>query len=160
MKNYRIEAAIVAAGLVVLGLFLYLGFNTFAGRERVVSVRGLAERQVPADHVIWPITYKTTGNDLQRLYTDINAANAKIVDFLVKNGLRKDEISVGAPQIIDLMAERYGDQQRVRDRYNVTSVITVSSAQVEKARGLMSRMGELLKDGIAIAAGLRIERAV
>ena len=47
---------------------------------------------------------------------------------------------------------RYGDQQRVRDRYNVTSVITVSSAQVEKARGLMSRMGELLKDGIAIAA--------
>ena len=152
MKNYRIEAAIVAAGLVVLGLFLYLGFNTFAGRERVVSVRGRAERQVPADHVIWPITYKTTGNELQRLYTDINAANAKIVDFLVKNGLRKDEISVGAPQIIDLMAERYGDQQRVRDRYNVTSVITVSSAQVEKARGLMSRMGELLKDGIAIAA--------
>ncbi len=152
MKNYRIEAAIVAAGLVVLGLFLYMGFNAFAGRERVVSVRGLAERQVPADHVIWPITYKTTGNDLQRLYTDINAANAKIVDFLVKNGLRKDEISVGAPQIIDLMAERYGDQQRVRDRYNVTSVITVSSAQVEKARGLMSRMGELLKDGIAIAA--------
>lgn len=152
MKNYRIEAAIVAAGLFVLGLFLYLGFGTFAQRDRFVSVRGLAEREVKADHVIWPITYKITGNDLQQLYDNINADNAKIVSFLTDNGIDKSEISVAAPQLVDLKAERYGDQQRLVDRYNVTSVITVSTGKVDAARALMSRMGELLKQGVAIAA--------
>lgn len=152
MKNYRIEAAIVAAGLFVLGFFLYLGFGTFAQRDRFVSVRGLAEREVKADHVIWPITYKITGNDLQQLYDNINADNAKIVSFLTANGIDKSEISVAAPQLVDLKAERYSDQQRLVDRYNVTSVITVSTGKVDAARALMSRMGELLKQGVAIAA--------
>ena len=65
MKHYFIESAIVAVGIALLGLFVYLGFSSFAAKDRMVSVRGLAEREVPADHVIWPIMYKPTGNDLQ-----------------------------------------------------------------------------------------------
>lgn len=152
MKNYRIEAAIVAAGLFLLGLFLYLGLGTFAERDRFVSVRGLAEREVKADHVIWPITYKITGNDLQQLYDNINADNEKIVRFLTANGMSKGEITVAAPQLVDLKADRYSNQLGVVDRYNVTSVITVSTGKVDAARALMSRMGELLKEGVAIAA--------
>lgn len=152
MKNYRIEAAIVAAGLFLLGLFLYFGLGTFAERDRYVSVRGLAEREVKADHVIWPITYKITGNDLQSLYDNINADNEKIVRFLTANGMNKDEITVAAPQLVDLKADRYSNQLGVVDRYNVTSVITVSTGKVDAARALMSRMGELLKEGVAIAA--------
>lgn len=152
MKNYRIEAAIVAAGLFLLGLFLYFGLGTFAERDRYVSVRGLAEREVKADHVIWPITYKITGNDLQQLYDNINADNEKIVRFLTANGMSKGEITVAAPQLVDLKADRYSNQLGVVDRYNVTSVITVSTGKVDAARALMSRMGELLKEGVAIAA--------
>lgn len=152
MKNYRIEAAIVAAGLFLLGLFLYFGLGTFAERDRFVSVRGLAEREVKADHVIWPITYKITGNDLQQLYDNINADNEKIVRFLTANGMSKGEITVAAPQLVDLKADRYSNQLGVVDRYNVTSVITVSTGKVDAARALMSRMGELLKEGVAIAA--------
>lgn len=152
MKNYRIEAAILAVGLALAGLFVYLGFGTFAQRDRVVSVRGLAEREVDADHVIWPITYKTTGNDLQALYAEINTKNLAITAFLKQNGLKDSEISVAAPQIVDLKADRYSNQERIVERYNVTSTLTVSSGQVALARRLMARMGELLKQGIAIAA--------
>ena len=154
MKNYRIEAAILAVGLVLLGVFIYFGLDAFASKDRVVSVRGLAEKEVKADHVIWPVTYKTTGNDLQGIYADINEANAKIEAFLTANGIDRKDISVGAPQIVDLKAERYSsNDDMARGRYNVTSVTTVSSNDVEKVRGLMSRMGELLKQGIAISAG-------
>lgn len=152
MKNYRIESAIVAVGLALAGLFVYLGFCAFSQRDRVVSVRGLAEREVDADHVIWPISFKTTGNDLQALYADINAKNATITAFLKQNGLKDDEISVSAPQIVDLRADRYSQQDQVRDRYNVTSTLTVSTGQVALVRQLMSRTGELLKQGVAIAA--------
>lgn len=154
MKNYRIESIIVAVGIALLGVFIYFGLSAFAAKERVVSVRGLAEREVEADHVIWPIVYKTTGNDLQALYADINRAQSAISVFLTKNGVKKEDISVGAPQIVDLRADRYQSAQAaMRDRYNVTAVITVASDRVEAVRGLMSRMGELLKQGIAISAG-------
>lgn len=154
MKNYRIEAAILALGILLLGVCLNMGFSAFASKDRFVSVRGLAEREVEADHVIWPIVYKTTGNDLQQLYAHINTVNQKISDFLVQNGVQAKDISTSAPQIVDLHAERYASSDVIaRDRYNVTNVITVSSSQVDKVRQLMSRVGELLKQGIAISAG-------
>jgi len=152
MKPFKIESAIVAAGLAVLGVFVYLGLSRFAARDRVVSVRGLAEREVKADHVIWPIVYKTTGNDLQTLYAQINTVNARISDYLKRHGVKAAEISTGAPQIVDLQAERYNPAQGPRDRYTVTCITTVASAQVDLVRGLMARMGELLKEGIAISA--------
>jgi uncharacterized protein len=154
MKNYRIEAVILAVGTAVLGLFVYFGLSAFAAKDRVVSVRGLAEREVKADHVIWPIVYKTTGNDLSALYEEVNGKCTRITAFLEQNGLAKADISVGAPQVVDLYADRYAsDNVAQRDRYNITTTITVSSGQVDKVRGLMTRMGELLKQGIAISAG-------
>lgn len=152
MKNYRIEAAILAVGLILAGVFVCRGFKALAQRDRVVSVRGLAEREVKADHVIWPITYKMTGNDLQALYGEINRANATITNFLTQNGIKKEDVSAAAPQIVDLRADRYQDQGRIQERYNVTLTVTVSTEQVDLARQLMSRTGELLKQGIAISA--------
>ena len=152
MKNYRIEAAILAVGLALAGLFVYCGFKAFSQRDRVVSVRGLSEREVNADHVIWPITYKMTGNDLQSLYAQINQAKVTITNFLTQNGIRKEDVTASAPQIVDLKADRYADPGRIQERYNVTLTITVSTDQVEKARSLMTRTGELLKQGIAISA--------
>ncbi len=154
MKNYRIEAIILAVGTAVLGLFVYFGLSAFASKDRAVSVRGLAEREVKADHVIWPIVYKTTGNDLAALYNDVNGKCTRIATFLSENGLPKTDIEVGAPQVVDLYADRYAsDNVAQRDRYNITTVITVSSSQVDKVRSLMTRMGELLRQGIAISAG-------
>jgi hypothetical protein len=152
MKKYYAEAAIIAAGIVLMGICLYGGLSQLAHREREVSVRGLAEREVAADHVTWPLVYKTTGNDLQVIYADVQNANTKISQFLRKNGIRAEEISESAPQIIDMHADRY-NTQRTADRYNVTSVITVATSQVNQARELMRRLGELLKEGIAISAG-------
>lgn len=151
MKHYLLETLLLSLGLAVLGLFVYLGLNSLGNRERVVAVRGLAEREVKADRVIWPVVYKTTGNDLPALYGQLNDVSAKIRTFLVENGIPATDISTGAPEIVDLRADRY-NTNRVADRYNVTLVTTVVTGKVDAARSLMSRMGELLKSGIAISA--------
>lgn len=151
MKHYLWETFILALGLAVLGQFVYRGLDSLGDRERVVAVRGLAEREVKADRVIWPVVYKTTGNDLPALYGQLNDVSAKIRAFLVENGIPATDISTGAPEIVDLRADRY-NTNRVADRYNVTLVTTVVTGKVDAARSLMSRMGELLKSGIAISA--------
>lgn len=151
MKHYLWETLLLSLGLAVLGLFVYFGLNSLGNRERVVAVRGLAEREVKADRVIWPVVYKTTGNDLPALYGQLNDVSAKIRAFLVENGIPATDISTGAPEIVDLRADRY-NTNRGADRYNVTLVTTVVTGKVDAARSLMSRMGELLKSGIAISA--------
>ena len=46
------EALILALGTLLLGLCIYFGLSAFAAKDRVVSVRGLAEREVKAAQAI------------------------------------------------------------------------------------------------------------
>lgn len=120
MKNWRLEAAIMAVGLLLLGWMLRGGINDFRDRERVVTVKGLAEMEVPADKVVWPLVHKDIGNDPAVIYANIEKKNAAIVAFLKNNGISDAEISIAPPEIIDMEAERYANQN-VNYRYNATS---------------------------------------
>ncbi len=154
--SYIKEATVVAVGLVIglcaLGVSLKVAMDNFTNKDRRVTVKGLAEKEVDADKVTWPIQTKELGNDLPALYSQINKTTAAIKKFLTDNGIKESEISVNAPTVIDLNAERYGENNR-NFRYNITSNITVSSQNVKLVRSLISRQGELLQQGIAIVDG-------
>ena len=152
MKSWKQEAVILAIGMLVMGYFIKQGLDTFSGKDRVVNVKGLAEMEVPANKVTWPLMYKDLGNDLPTLYNKINTTNQTIVGFLKQKGITENEISINAPEIIDMQAERYNNNS-VPFRYNVTSVITVTSTKVDLVRKMISEQSELLKQGIAITGG-------
>lgn len=50
--KFAVSAAILAAGIIVLGLCIKAGFDSFSENARMVTVKGLAEREVRADKVI------------------------------------------------------------------------------------------------------------
>ena len=142
----------MAAGIVIAGWLLYRGVVHFKDSDRVVSVKGLSEKEVKADRVIWPLVYKLAGNDVASLYNTIENNNSKIVSFLVSNGIAEDEITVSPAEVVDMDAERYVSQG-VKYRFNVTSVLTVSTDKVDLVVDLMSRQGDLLRQGIAVGSG-------
>ena len=142
----------MALGLVLMGLMIRGGINDFKDKERIVSVKGLAEMEVPADKVIWPLVYKELGNDPVSIYNKIAEKNAAVVKYLKQNGVAEEEISIAPAEIIDMEADRYASQN-VAYRYNATSVITVTSKNVDLIRKLITKQTELLKQGIAIAGG-------
>ncbi|WP_071145480.1 SIMPL domain-containing protein [Bacteroides ihuae] len=152
MKSWRIEALLLAIGLFLVGYQIKTGINAFRDKDRVVGVKGLAEMEVQADKVIWPLMYKELGNDLLVLYNTMSAKNKLIVSFLKKNGIAEEEITIVPSEILDMQADRYSSTPSPY-RYNATSVITVTSNKVLKVRKLMSEQSELLKQGIAIAGG-------
>ena len=63
-ENRLIAAAIIAVGIFCLGWFIKAGIDDFANKDRQVTVKGLAEREVPADKVTWSISTKVTGDNL------------------------------------------------------------------------------------------------
>ena len=150
MKQSRIiEACIVAAAVVIFGLLFKAGLDNFTNRDRKVTVKGLSEIEVPADQVTWSITTVETGNDLQQVYANSSAKIGKISKFLTDNGIASSDISVGTPIVTDNEADRWS-ADRIPYRFKIKTVLSVNSSEVDKVRGLISRHGELLQQGIAI----------
>lgn len=147
-----IAAAILGLSIVALGWFIKAGVDNFANKDRKVNVKGLAEREVAADKVIWPIVSKEIGNDLPSLYTRIGETQTKIKQFLMSNGIKKEELTENAPQVVDLNAREYDNGIKAY-RYIVTSVITVTSKNVNQVRSIIARQGDLLREGVAIVDG-------
>ena len=148
-ENRFIEAAIIAVGIICLGWFMKAGIDNFANKDRHVTVKGLAEREVPADKVTWSIGTKVTGNDLPMLYESINLQTDKIKRFLKQNGLDEKEVTINPPSISDLEAREWGDNNK-NFRYIISTTITVATNKVEQVNKAIFQQAELLKQGVAI----------
>jgi hypothetical protein len=155
MGNNRLAAALVLAfGMVASAWLLADGIVKFKQFERSVEVKGLAEREVPADTAIWPIAFSEADADLTRLYQTLQGKNAIIIDFLQAQGFKPEEISVSAPSITDRQAQDYGNAELAnRLRYTGKSVVTVYTRQVDAVRRAMPELSVLGEQGIALNAG-------
>ena len=143
--------AFLCAGLLGLGFLVTRGFVGFKALERSVTVKGLSEREVPADVAIWPIRFSVTSDDLVALYASVEQGNARVVDFLHARGFGDAEISTAAPSIVDRDAQGYARDQGPRYRYSATSTLTVYSTRVAEVRAAMNDLAQLGKQGLALA---------
>ncbi len=146
-KGKMFSGLFIMIGLVVLGTMIPKAVGEYRSYDRTVNVKGLCEREVKADKVIWPVVYKVMADDIQSLYDQTDRNNAEIMSFLEKGGITKNEITVSVPQISDKYANEYGSNDRAY-RYIATNVITVYTDKVDMVLGLMSRQSDLLKKGI------------
>jgi hypothetical protein len=155
MGNNRLAAAVVMAlGMVISTWLLSNGLVRFKQFERSVEVKGLAEREVPADTAVWPIAFSEAGTDLRALYQSLQDKNAVIIDFLKAQGFKPEEISVSAPSINDRQAQDYGSAELAsRLRYSGKSVITVYTRQVDAVRRAIPQLVVLGEKGIALNTG-------
>ncbi len=146
-KGKLFSGLFIMIGLMVLGLMIPKAVSEFRSYDRTVNVKGLCEKEVKADKVIWPVVYKVMADDIQSIYDQTDRSNEIIMDFLTNGGVSKAEITVSVPQISDKYANEYGNNDRAY-RYIATNVITVYTDKVDTVLGLMSKQSDLLKRGI------------
>ena len=154
MKRKEIIAGsmLLATSIVIFGFLIKRSVFELRESQRIVTVRGLSEREVDADKVIWPLTYRIVGNDLPTLYSTMEAYNTTIKDFLTGFEISQEDISVAIPTVADLRTDQWRNQSEVVFRYNITSAITVSSKDVARVRSAMDAISELFKMGIAVSS--------
>lgn len=149
MKDKIISSIILTIGIVILGLCIKGGIDNFVNKDRQVTVKGLAEKEVEADKVTWTIHCNEVGDDLPMVYSTIEQDEQKIREFLTANGVKADDIHVSAPTATDRKAERYssGDEPY---RYIVVLNMSVTSKDVKKVRDCINKQGDLLKEGVSL----------
>jgi len=156
MNSKRIVESIILGaflcfGLMLLGFFVSSGLMKLRGLDRTVTVKGLSEREVPANIAIWPIKFSEADNDLTNLYSALQKKNEIIIEFLKNNGFTADDVSISAPAILDRQAQSYGDSSEIKFRYTANSTISLYTDKVDTVRKTMKKLVDLGKQGIAIA---------
>ena len=139
----------IMIGLIVLGCMLPRTVREFRSFDRTVSVKGLCEREVKADKAIWPLVFKTAGNDLSTVYAEIEAKNATIIRFLKEGKVSDEEISIAVPVVSDKFTQEFGDNSRTY-RYVAKCTITVCTKDVDKVLSLMADQKALMRSGVAL----------
>ncbi|MGL5124254.1 MAG: SIMPL domain-containing protein [Fusobacteriaceae bacterium] len=153
MKNKIINGALILGCSVIIGLSSlgYLLGNSFIETkklDRTIVVKGLSEKEVLSDKVVFPIQFKIVGNNLNTLYEQLKNDNQKIIDFLLANGLERNEISISSPSIED-RALYQSENNKSTYRYIATQLVTLYSTKVEAVYNLNTKIGELLKENVA-----------
>ncbi len=150
-SNIVYLGAAFVLGMLILGGALVLMVNNLKSYDRCVTVKGLCEKEVMADKVIWPIVYKQAGNELDELYNRVKDMNGVIVKFLQDAGVSTDEITTNAPSILDTQTNLYGERKEYR--YIVTAGVTVCSNQVDLIVKLQTEQAKLYEKGIPVGMG-------
>ncbi|MDE1240470.1 SIMPL domain-containing protein [Vibrio aestuarianus] len=138
----------VILGLGVLGFFVQQTAIKYKEYERVITVKGLSEREYPADTVIWPIQFTVADNDLPTMFSTIEKQTKMVTDFLATQGIADNNVSLSSPAVIDKKAQQYGGENSVEFRYLANQTITVYSNQVDLVRAAINKLGNLGKQGI------------
>ena len=148
--KYVGEALILAIGLFLAGGAISKGIVKFKEMDRTVTAKGLSEKEVKANKAIWPLKFKELGNDPSGIYDCIEKDTRIIVEFLKKNGITDEEISLAPPVMVDQQANMSYSNEMVRYRYKANCVVTVVSKNVDLVRSLVSKQASLMLEGVTI----------
>jgi len=156
--NPRVRESVILAAGLVLGLGL-LGWKLggslirFKEFERTVTVKGLAEREMPADIALWPIGFTAANDNLDELYADLGRTSDKVVAFLEGRSFTDEEISVAPPVVNDKLARQWGGDGGAGLRYTATQSVTVYTTQVDAVRDALADLTALGKRGVVLSGG-------
>ncbi|GAB1484370.1 SIMPL domain-containing protein [Treponema sp.] len=146
-----ISAVFLALGLVGAGFAVSYGLVAMKAGERVVSVRGLAEREVDANLAVWPVTFSAASDSLDQLRKDLVNKTEAVKAFLLKSGIAAEDISVTPPTVRDTRAEMYGSSEPRAFRYVAQATVLARTSDVDALLNAMARSLELVGEGVAVA---------
>ena len=145
-----IVAAIVAFGLLLLGLCLKGGIDNFTNKDRRVTVKGLAEKEVDADKVVWTLSLQESDNELKPIFGRLKSKVKVIQDYLKEKGVdKKGDISVSQFDVTDNLANVWGDN-KPRYNYSVSCSVYVTSDDTKFISELISQSDELIDRDIIL----------
>lgn len=156
VQQNLIAGVCVAIGIASVGISLKAGIDHFVDRDRVVTVKGLAERNVQADYVIWPVTFRVTGTDLSALYEKAQTQSEEIRNFLISQGIKAQDISQGTPSVQDLHADFYGNNLPP-ERYRMEMAVSVATTDVDTVLKAMVNQSELIQKGVLFTQNYRTQ---
>ncbi len=153
MDRDTLRSLILAAGIVLAGLFVGWGFARGREADRFVTVKGISEREVKADLAIWPIRLVSADNDLARAHTQLQNNLVQVRQFLARQGIDTTHTSLQDFSVADAYANQYGTPERIVNRYVINQTLVVRSTSPDLVLTASQRVAELVSSGVVFSSG-------
>lgn len=142
MDNKSVSKSIILGfslllGLFLLGFFIFKGLKTFSDKDRVVTVKGLAEMDMTATSATIALSFSFSGDDLQNIIKQTENKKNAIVAYLESIGYAENDITINNIGVTDRqkyseLQWKNGQQVQVKiDRYTIAQSLTVQPKEVE-----------------------------
>lgn len=142
-----IQGGSIVLAALVLGIFMVYTVKTLKSYDDTVKVRGLCEKEVPADRVVMRINYSDQDNELVDLRSRMDNNDKIVIDLLKKAGFTDEEIKFTSARFNDRYDSYY--TSNIRFRYNASQTINVFTSKMDVVSELEKTIdAELLKHNI------------
>ena len=145
-----LPALTLSIGIICAGALLTIGLSNIRKPNRVVTVKGLAERDVRADLALWPIRFVRTGDNLVSTQQQIDADTTLVSTFLSQHGLNKADITSQNTEVVDRAAQAYGDG-KFPSRFIITRTLIIRSHAVDKVQQAWQATPVLISQGVILS---------
>ncbi|HQR94727.1 MAG TPA: SIMPL domain-containing protein [Sediminibacterium sp.] len=141
-----ILGASIVVGLCLLGFFIFKGLKTFSDKDRIVTVKGLAEMNITATAASISLSYAVSGDNLQEIIQQSGAKKNAILSYLKSLGYQLKDVQISNIDITDKQKyyenEWQGNQQvKVKiDRYIITQGLTIPSKDIKATEDKAAQM--------------------
>ncbi|WP_191253982.1 SIMPL domain-containing protein [Kordiimonas sediminis] len=144
--------ALIVFGLGMVGSGYFVGggiYEAFA-KDRQVTVKGLAEREVTADVAVWKISHRASHDTLADAKEKLKADTASIKSFLQENGLDPSGLTVNSYHIQDRVSDGYFNKDNKATRFTLTQTLLLQSTDVELVRAVSQKIADLPEKGVVL----------
>lgn len=141
MENNSLSKSIILSvsivfGLFILGFFMFKGLKTFSDKDRVVTVKGLAELNMTATSASIALNFSFSGDNLQDIIKQTELKKNAIITYLTSIGYDTNGIQINNIGVTD--RQRYYETQWINDqqvqvkidRYTILQSLTIQSKDV------------------------------
>jgi len=133
-------------GLFLLGFFIFKGLKTFTDKDRVVTVKGLAEMNMMATSATIALNFSYSGDNLQDLIKQTENKKNEIITYLTNTGFNEKDLTINKIEVND--RQNYyetrwenGKQVKVKiDRYTITQNLSVQSKDIKSTEDNFSQI--------------------
>jgi hypothetical protein len=147
-----LSAGLVALGLASAGYFVGAGISERGAGRRIISVKGLSEREVPASVATWTIGYSATGNDLGEINRRLADSTKAVVAFLKEAGFAEPDMAVQPPVLRDTsMDVREKDSPPPPERYRADQSVLLRTSKVDAIKPALASASNLMVSGVLLS---------
>ncbi|PYI90563.1 MAG: SIMPL domain-containing protein [Verrucomicrobia bacterium] len=145
-------ALLVALGLATGGYFVGHGISERSAGRRIISVKGLSEREVPASVATWTIGYSANGNDLGEINKKLADSTKAVTAFLKEAGFAEADLAVQPPSLEDTTMEvREKDVPPPPERYKAYQSVLLRTSKVDLIKPALALASNLMVSGVLLS---------
>jgi hypothetical protein len=151
-SSLLLPAALIALGLAAAGYFIGEGISGRKSGNRMISVKGLSEKEVPASVATWTIGYAANGNDLSEINKKLADSTKAVLAFLKEAGFTETDMSVQPPSLHDTsMDVREKDSPPPPERYRADQSVLLRTAKVDAIKPALASASNLMVSGVLLS---------